>query len=60
MHHYQLVRAGELLAGEGDISPTWGWISPTYSVKIPALSFSVSYVAEPTIGITTEIGFKVN
>lgn len=37
----QLVRAGELLHGTGEVSPTWGWFSPTYNKKIPALSFSL-------------------
>jgi len=35
-----LVRAGETLYGSEDPNPTWGWISPTYGSKIPALSFS--------------------
>jgi hypothetical protein len=39
---HQVERAGELLSGEGPISPTWGWASPTYGVKIPALSISIS------------------
>lgn len=37
----QLVRAGKLLMGEGEISPIWGWSSPTYGVKNPALSLRV-------------------
>jgi len=39
---HQVVRAGELLSGDGPVSPTWGWASPTYGVKIPALSISIS------------------
>jgi hypothetical protein len=38
-----IVRGGERIHGTGSISPNWGWISPTYGVKIPALSFSVTY-----------------
>ncbi|MCC7128820.1 MAG: alginate lyase family protein [Anaerolineae bacterium] len=34
----QLVRAGELLYGSGPVKPTWGWSSPTYGVKRPALA----------------------
>lgn len=34
----QLVRAGELLYGEGPVSPIWGWRSPTYGDKMAALS----------------------
>ena len=33
-----LVRAGELLLGSGEAAPTWGWTSPTYGDKIPALA----------------------
>ena len=36
-----LVRSGVLLAGSGDPQPYWGWYSPTYGVKQPALSFSI-------------------
>lgn len=32
-----LVRAGETIHGSIPADPTWGWISPTYSVKQPAL-----------------------
>ena len=38
---YHLSRAGALLHGSGPVSPTWGWVSPTYGVKIPALSLRV-------------------
>lgn len=38
----QLVRAGELLFGTGEVKPTWGWISPTYGQKQPALSISAT------------------
>jgi hypothetical protein len=34
-----LARAGQLVAGSGDVHPTWGWSSPTYAEKIPALAF---------------------
>lgn len=37
----QLYRAGEVLYGPGPAEPYWGWASPTYGVKTPALSFSV-------------------
>lgn len=37
----QLVRAGELVYGSGPVEPTWGWSSPTYGVKIPALSVRI-------------------
>jgi hypothetical protein len=39
---FQLVRAGEVLHGQGSASPTHGWVSPTYANKQPALSFSAT------------------
>lgn len=36
-----LVRAGEPLIGGPQAAPTLGWYSPTYGVKVPALSFSL-------------------
>lgn len=38
----QVVRAGELLFGQGSVEPTWGWSSPHYGDKIPALSIRLS------------------
>lgn len=35
----RLVRAGELLCGTGEVNPVWGWVSPTYGLKMPALAF---------------------
>jgi len=37
--YVQLVRAGSVIAGPGSASTVLGWYSPTYSIKIPALSF---------------------
>ena len=37
-----LARAGEILQGEGQPEPTRGWVSPTYNLKTPALSFAVT------------------
>lgn len=36
---FQLIQAGRLLFGEGEYPPHLGWSSPTYNLKIPALSF---------------------
>lgn len=41
LHQFQLIRAGELVHGEGQAHPSWGWISPTYNLKQPGLSVSV-------------------
>jgi hypothetical protein len=49
-----LVRAGQLLYGEPLDQPTWGWSSPTYGVKIPALAFGVQTVFQPPFTIVTE------
>jgi hypothetical protein len=35
---FQLIRAGELLQGSGEYPPYLGWVSPTYSQRLPALS----------------------
>ena len=37
---FQLDRAGERLAGSGAVSPIAGWVSPTYGLRLPALSLS--------------------
>lgn len=50
----QIVRAGELIFGAGPTDPTWGWTSPTYSVKEPALSLHWSATARPPIQLVTE------
>jgi Heparinase II/III-like protein/Heparinase II/III N-terminus len=50
-----LVRAGVLLRGSAaQVSPTWGWRSPTYGVKLPALSFAVSMEGKPPLSMTSE------
>jgi hypothetical protein len=33
-----LVRAGKLVHGNLRAAPTLGWVSPTYGLKLPALS----------------------
>lgn len=37
----KIIRAGELLLGPAPAESTYGWMSPTYGIKIPSLSFSV-------------------
>jgi hypothetical protein len=49
-----LLRAGELLLGSGEAQPTWGWTSPTYGDKIPALALLVYYQGLLPLQITTE------
>ncbi len=49
----QLFRAGELLLGEGKAGKIFGWHSPTYGMKLPALSFRFSFKGQSPIKIQT-------
>jgi hypothetical protein len=49
----QIVRAGKLVYGNGEVSPTWGWISPTYGQKNPGLSLRVKQVKDLPINFTS-------
>lgn len=49
-----LGRAGTLLYGDLPISPVWGWFSPIYAVKIPALAFGMWVSARPPITLRSE------
>ncbi|MCH7480087.1 MAG: alginate lyase family protein [Chloroflexi bacterium] len=53
MGDIQLVRAGELLAGAGAVSPMMGWVSLNYGHKLPALSFAVYLDGETPLQITS-------
>jgi hypothetical protein len=55
----QLIRAGEKLAGEGPVEPTWGWASPTYGVKVPALALRLNLEGSLPLAFTTEWIFPV-
>ena len=50
----QLIRAGELLAGSGTVTPVLGWYSPTYGVKVPALSYSLTLHSGLPCHLTSE------
>jgi hypothetical protein len=52
-----LARGGQLAAGTGPVHPTWGWTSPTYGYKMPALAFFVTVGDRPPIHIQSEWGF---
>jgi hypothetical protein len=54
-----LIRAGELIHGDGKVLPFDGWVSPTYGVKLPALSFAVEGVSSQPITFTSEFIFPV-
>lgn len=49
-----LVRAGQALVGPAAESPVLGWFSPTYSVKLPALSLALSIQAALPVRLRTE------
>jgi hypothetical protein len=49
----QLVRAGKLLHGCGPVNPIWGWVSPTYGDKMPALSVRLLVRRLPPIYLTS-------
>jgi hypothetical protein len=49
-----LVRAGELLAGSGTPEPIRGWASPTYGVKLPALSLAVELASANDVQFLSE------
>jgi hypothetical protein len=53
-----LVRAGECLLGNIESDPTWGWFSPTYSVKQPALMVIATASSPLPIEIITEWKFN--
>jgi hypothetical protein len=49
-----LVRAGQLLHGQGAVSPVMGWVSPTYGQKLPALSLALEVEASLPLTFRTE------
>ena len=54
---FSLVRASEILTGSADPDPTRGWTSPTYGVKIPALSLAVTAESRTEIVFSSEFTF---
>ena len=55
--NFNLIRAGEQLAGEGEILSFEGWTSPTYGEKVPALSLAFEVQSGQTMKFTTEFIF---
>jgi hypothetical protein len=55
-----ITRAGERVWGEGGSSPVWGWSSPTYGVKIPALSLRLILTGSLPLGFTTKFTFPLD
>lgn len=54
---FSLARAGELLAGAGDVEAWRGWASPSYGVKVPALSLAVIVETNRPVVFLTEFIF---
>ncbi len=48
-----LVRAGELIYGNTTVLPHRGWVSPTYAIKEPALSFEIHIKAESQLNLSS-------
>ncbi len=53
----QIARAGVLLYGSGSVQPTWGWRSPTYGLKVPALSIRFTAIGPVPIRFVTRVAF---
>ena len=54
----QLVRSGKLLAGSGEAPVVGGWYSPTYNVRLPALSLSLTVEAALPVTFQSEWEFQ--
>jgi hypothetical protein len=54
---FSIVRAGEALLDSPASDPARGWVSPTYGVKLPALSLSVTAHSRAEIIFTSEFSF---
>jgi hypothetical protein len=52
-----LCRAGETLVGSVDLDSRRGWVSPTYGIKMPALSLAVVADSANEVKFTTEFIF---
>jgi hypothetical protein len=54
-----IIRAGELIHGDGLVSPIFGWVSPIYEHKVPALSLAVEVQSVGNIKFTSEFKFPL-
>ena len=50
----QLIRAGETLFGPAEETGIFGWFSPTYGLKVPALSLRFHFRGTPPFRILSE------
>ena len=51
--YIQIISAGEVLSGPSEDLPGFGWFSPTYDVKVPALSLRCVYSSSLPLEIKT-------
>ena len=56
-HRLWLIRAGQLIHGEGPAFPIDGWVSPTYGVKVPALSLAVQVEWAGSVSFVSKFTF---
>ena len=54
-----IVRAGKLVFGSGPVDPIRGWVSPTYAVKIPALSLAMETRPVNDVQFNSEFTFPI-
>ena len=54
---FSLVREGEILAGSSAPCPSRGWASPTYGIKVPALSLVIEAESANEVKFATEFIF---
>jgi hypothetical protein len=52
-----LIRAGRVIAGQGDARAYDGWFSPTYGIKRPALSLAIEADSAASCGFQSEFVF---
>ena len=55
---FSLVRAGEILAGSTAPDASRGWASPTYGIKVPALSLVIETGSTDEVNFATEFIFQ--
>jgi Heparinase II/III-like protein/Heparinase II/III N-terminus len=54
-----LVRAGETVYGSGQAEPVRGWSSPTYALKVPALSLAMETKSPNDVQFNSEFNFPI-
>jgi hypothetical protein len=52
-----LIRGGHLISGAGPAIPICGWVSPTYGVKLPALSLVLEVESRTGVRFLSEFSF---